>query len=117
VINSKQLIDFLEPWKAPTLLNGWGLYSPLGTWNPPGYYKDITGRVYLRGLLSKAAGATTAIMFQLPASYRPPFQCIFPAIALDVLCEIRVDNLGNVWASAGGSNNWTCIDSVNFLTT
>lgn len=100
-------------WTAPTLVNSWANFG--GGFPTAGYYKDPTGRVFLRGLLASGSSAT-AVMFTLPALYRPQFEMVFASVANDAFCEIRVDTSGNVFASAGGSTIWVSLDNVSFQT-
>lgn len=99
-------------WTAVSaFLNSWVNFgSPFA---PAGYYKDPTGRVYLRGLVK--SGTVGQAIFQLPAGYRPPYQTSFPVVSNDLFGEVYVDTSGNVVLFAG-SNSSVYLESVSFAT-
>ena len=81
-------------WITPTLNAGWTLYAG---GEPASYRKDSMGTVYVRGLVTSAAGGTA---FVLPAGYRPDSPASF-ASALSIggvesHGRLVVDNVGNV---------------------
>lgn len=100
-------------WAAPTLLNSWVNFG--SPYNNAGYYKDPTGRVFLRGLV-KSGSSSSAIICTLPVGYRPANTCVLAGVANNALCELYVDSSGNVYANSGGSTTWTSLDSVSFAT-
>lgn len=68
--NAENQIDALSTvpaWTAPTLLNSWA--NAGGSDQVAGYYKDIMGVIYLRGIIM--SGASNSIAFTLPSGYRP----------------------------------------------
>lgn len=100
-------------WTAPTLLNSWAYFgSPFAQ---PGYYKDPTGRVFLRGLVKSGSSAGATIM-TLPTGFRPLFTHIFAAVSNDLFCEVRVDTGGNVFATIGASTTYISLDQISFTT-
>jgi hypothetical protein len=78
---SKLKATYNESWKEigaalqPTFQNGWASADD-GLFHKPGFMKDLTGRVSLRGRVSGAA-ATGGVIFTLPAGYRPSKRMIF----------------------------------------
>lgn len=83
---------------APTLAGSW---IPYGTpYAAPGYYRDVTNRVWLRGLLSAgptpgtSTQAPPATITTLPAGYTPGATAILMAQALtggSVSTSVRLD--------------------------
>ncbi len=59
--------DISINWITPTLLNGWTNYNPYFT--GVGYNKDALGYVHIKGVI--ASGAGNAVIFKLPAGFRP----------------------------------------------
>lgn len=109
-----------EAWITPTLLNGWE-NLPANSAYPIGYRKDEFGRVHLRG---KATGGTRALMFVLPATYRPAGYSIFPVTnGSTVPAALIVDNgwnaaAGNVQLSTlSGMGSGVHLDGMSFSTT
>ncbi len=96
----------------PPLLNGWQVYS--AGFNPPGYYKDDSGFVHLRGMLRD--GTSRDAMFTLPEGYRPAYRQLFGCRTSDNAIPSRcdVDADGNVlhWTGATG---WVSLDGLSFL--
>lgn len=108
-------------WQAPTLQNGWVYYG--APYELPGYYMDAAGVVHLRGLVKNGTVGNTTPIFTLPASYRPAYTQIRPAISNDVFCEIRVGAVadpntapGAVVAYSGGGP-WVSLSGIAFDTT
>lgn len=103
-------LSTVQAWQTPTLQNGWVTDGAPWT-NPPGYYKDPFGRVYLRGAITSG---TADLIFTLPAGYRPPFvesQCVITAGGAAAK-EVRVDEGGNVYGIGHPAN--LRIDGVSF---
>ena len=63
-----------SPWITPALISPWTNYG--GGWPPFGYYKDPTGRVYVRGAI--CGGSVNTDCYQLVAGYRPGYAQSFP---------------------------------------
>ena len=108
-----------EPsWIAPALLNSFLNYNAT-TYQAAGYYKDSSGRVFLRGLLSRASAALNTAVFQLPAGYRPAKQTLFGILANNFNARLDIDTSGNVFVSAADNASWFSfftLDGVNFDT-
>lgn len=100
-------------WTALGLSNSWVFFG--SPFSPPGYYKDPTGRVYLRGLVKNGVVAT-AVIAVMPAGFRPLNTTIIASVSNDLPCEIWIDSSGNVNAPAGGSTAWLALDGVSFAT-
>lgn len=84
-------------------LNTW--VSPGGGFTRPGYYRDLTGRIYLRGLVDLYntdyyREETHGPIFILPAGYRPAHELIFATLDNDnnrpTTVRVDVDTAGVV---------------------
>ncbi len=103
-----------EAWIAPTLLNSWVNFG--GVTSPVGYYKDATGRVWLRGVLKSGTLNTSA--FTLPAGYRPAYdhntEGSDTATAQSGRCAVLATG-GVVLGNGGvGANTFFSIDGISF---
>lgn len=109
-------------WQAPTLLNGWVRYSGSAVTTPPGYYIDLTGRIWLRGLLN---GNTSipSVIFQLPVI--SPYDQIMQTIALSTAgytsARIDLTPVGAVECTdvfsgsfSNTSSTFLCLDGLSF---
>lgn len=108
---------YQESWIAPTLLNSFQQYATAG-YQPVGYYKDSSGRVFLRGLLERASASSTAI-FQLPIGYRPAKTTIFVIMANGNAARLDISSGGNVSVNTAVSATWYVyfsLDGVSFDT-
>lgn len=78
---SKLKANYNEPWKEigaalqPAYQNGW-VSADAGLFHKPGFMKDLTGRVSLRGRVSGTA-SSGGVIFTLPVGYRPSKRMIF----------------------------------------
>ena len=98
----------MDPWIAPTFLNGWINYGSV--YNPAGYFREA-GIVYLRGLVK--SGTIGLSVFTLPAGYRPEFRELFVATSNAALGRCDITVAGAVLASVG-NNNWFSLDGITF---
>jgi hypothetical protein len=102
--------------------NTWTHYlTSARTFEQVSYYKDNTGRVFLRGLMKRGAGSSditggSETSFTLPAGYRPARR------QLHLTRSGRSDGMGRVdITSAGvvivelGNQAWTSLAGINFL--
>jgi hypothetical protein len=64
---------YTEAFQSVTFQNTWHNIDPSLGYSSTQYYKDKSGRVYLKGSMSCMAGGTAqgTIVFNLPAGYRP----------------------------------------------
>src|SRR6185437_7859316 len=102
-------------WIAPALLNGWVQYTDInGPWKPPGFMIDVTGRVYLRGMMKN--GTINTSFFQLPEGYRPRYRQLMCALSATNTGIYRVDVTadGFVIPTAQTANNFASIDGLSF---
>jgi hypothetical protein len=99
-------------WIAPTLLNSFTNYDA-SIYQPAGYFKDLSGRVYLRGLLKRATGAFSTTIFTLPAGYRPAKLTLFALMAANLDGRLDVDASGNVFVPAATAANWYTFFSLD----
>jgi hypothetical protein len=106
---------------VPAFQNSWANFG--STFPQCSYRRDfVTGRVYLRGFV-KSGTAVTAVVFTLPASYRPALQTsrpgagsvVMPTVVGGVLQQVTVDQAnGNVNFSAGGNVTNSNLEGVSF---
>jgi hypothetical protein len=89
-----------EAWQTPTFLNSWVNFG--GIWTDAGYYKDSLGRVHLRGLVKDGVGA---VIFNLPAGYRPATNEMFMALSNGAVARVDVGLSGNVALSLGSASS------------
>ncbi len=107
-----------DSWIAPTLLNSFTNYDT-STWQAAGYYKDSTGRVWLRGLLKRASAALGTPIFTLPAGYRPAKLTLFALMAANRDGRLDVDASGNVFVPIATAADWFIffsLDGISFDT-
>lgn len=106
-------------WLAPSFLNSWSNYG--SGYNTAGYYADVSGRVFLRGLIQGASQTLPSTLFQLP--YAPQFRQVLHGLCLNgssayTLARIDIDTTGNVIADllASGSigTGWISLDGLSF---
>jgi hypothetical protein len=97
-------------WVTPTLLNSWVDYG-LGK-STAGYRLMPDGTVALKGVLS--GSSATAVMFTLPAAYRPSETRRFAAAANSAVGIVEVTTAGNVSFTTGGSTTQSSLDGIRF---
>lgn len=94
-----------DTWIAPSLAGNWTNYG--APWCATGYYKDVTNRVWLRGLLGVLpvvgtnSEAPPSTITTLPAQYTPVARVMLTTIAQNstaalTLCRLDIDASGNV---------------------
>ena len=107
-----------DQWITPSLINSWSdmSHDTHNDWSQVGYYKDQFGVVHLRGLLT-GGSSSTAVMFTLPAGYRPSERLLFATCANGATGQTRVDVLtnGNVQPIWNTSTSWTSISNIKFF--
>lgn len=105
-------------WVAPTLMNAWANYG--GPEMPCGYCKDAAGFVHLRGLVKRTiSGVIEAVIFVLPAGYRPAFESNHAVVAFNKFARLVVTANGNVYVEAvdsGTPEGFVSLDGVTFDT-
>jgi hypothetical protein len=99
-------------WIAPTLLNSFTNYDA-SIYQPAGYFKDLSGRVYLRGLLKRSAAALNTPIFTLPVGYRPAKLTLFALMAANLDGRLDVDASGNVFVATATAANWFTFFSLD----
>lgn len=100
-----------DSWQTPALLNSWVNYG--GGYNSAGYFRDKNGIVHLQGLV-KSGTAANAIIFILPAGYRPSAHELQTSFSAAGACRIDIDANGNIWAFTNGSTSWLSLDGITF---
>jgi hypothetical protein len=111
----------VEGWKTPTLLNGWTSRNPDTDfdYNPPGFFKDKSGRVNLRGTFGNGPIPTNAngfnsVIFQLPAGYRPAVRnVVYAYTSGDGVRRLDIVENGQVNLRSAYST-WISLDGVSF---
>ena len=82
-------------WIAPTLTGGFANLG--GGFQKAGYYQDVTGRIYGRGILTNAAGcAAGTTVYTLPLGYRPVGDENFAVIYQGGFATVAVSRAGPV---------------------
>lgn len=101
-----------EAWIAPSLENSWVNFG--GGYTVAGYYKDAFGVVHLKGMV-KDGTSLNAVIFTLPAGYRPSEIMGFSGVSNDVWTGITVQTDGSVAVSeATGSTAFVGINGISF---
>jgi len=99
-------------WLAPTLLNGWTLYSD-GNYAIASMYRKRLGVVYLRGLLNSVS-ASNGVAFNLPAGFRPGgIVRLFSAFADNGANRYDVQLGGDVAGPIG--RGWVSFAGIQFI--
>ncbi len=110
----KDWLPALDAWTAPTFTNSWANLG-VANRNTAGYFKDASGIVHLRGVISSGAIGTSA--FTLPSGYRPQNGEVRPVVTnngtTDVFGRVTIDSNGNVIPAVGGGT-WTSLDGLQF---
>lgn len=103
-----------EPWievlGGVGFQNGWGNFG--GGWDTAGYYKDINGTVWIKGLVT--AGVVGAAIFTLPAGYRPSAGIHLATVAsagANQYGALQIAATGVVQIAAGFGNAWCSVHS------
>ena len=99
-----------DAWSTPTFVNSWANYG--GSWETAGYYRDKEGVVRLKGLV--ASGTAGAVIFYLPASYRPSLGKHFATVATGAFCVLQILPDGSVVTYSNCGNGWISLDNISF---
>jgi hypothetical protein len=104
-------------WTAPSYVNS---FSDFGaSFLTAGYYKDSTGRVWLRGLAKRATAALSTTIFTLPAGSRPSANANFIVMANNRMARLEIASAGTVQIIAADDASWFnffSFDGVSFDT-
>lgn len=122
VTSTSQINPVTPSWSAITFLNGWSKSSSVLD-TEPGWYKDTTGRVWMRGRFQIPV-TYNAVITVLPADAWPlhQIQCFFPQMdvtpgtymslaAIDISGTVRVASGNNI--TGGGQG---CLDGMQYMT-
>lgn len=94
----------------PAFANSWANLG--GAYQTAGFYKDVTGRVHLRGVVT--GGTVNTAMFVVPAGYRPALNLIMAVRdGAGALQRFNVQTNGNVSMEAG-NNAFVGIDGISW---
>jgi hypothetical protein len=88
--------DANRKWNTSTLAGAWTVVG-----QTPGYWRDPTGMVYLRGAIG--GGALPSTITTLPSGFRPPAFCGFAVPRDGAFGMVSVDNAGVVSYQAGAA--------------
>jgi len=102
------------------LINSWVLFGTGGivpsTYYTPSYYKDVTGRVWLRGVAKNGTGIgnhTTPITF-MPVGFRPLHSIVQLTDNNSASNELQIDPDGAIWLISG-VNNYVSFDNISYM--
>lgn len=88
--------DTTDRWTAVSFQNSWTNFG--SPWQEAQYRKDLSGRVWVRGIID--GGAAGSVAFNLPSGFRPPADFVVAAISSGAnppdLCRLEVDANGDV---------------------
>lgn len=96
----------VEDWVGPTLLNSWADFGS-GTQGAR-FRKTPDGTVHVQGTVSGGSSAS-AVVFTLPAGYRPAAELRLPGVSAAGAAELRITAAGDVSLATGGSTTWASI--------
>ena len=101
-----------QSFTAPSLTNSWATtYATANAIELPGYWRDPTGLVHLRGAAS--SGTVGLAIFTLPAGYRPASSVVFSVLSNGAVGRLDVSSAGAVTLTAG-SNVYVSLSGVSF---
>ncbi len=87
------------------------------SYNSASFYKDVTGTVHIRGLVTRNAGGTNhPVIFTLPAGYRPGGGINVFRVLGSAAATMRVDvyENGRVLASGSYPGGWLSLNGISF---
>lgn len=102
----------------PAFTNSWVNYDGGTSFPVAAFYKDPTGRVFLKGMIKSGTVGTTvstAKAFTLPAGSRPTKDTPFATVANGAFAYGWVRSTGEVQPESG-SNAWWSLDGISFRT-
>jgi len=101
-----------QEWQIPEFLNDWKNYEH--GFERAGYFKDILGVVYLRGLIKNDDADSETHIFTLPDGYRPGTTEIFNVrTGLKGAGTIYIAKTGSV-TLRDGSRGWVSLSGIIF---
>lgn len=108
---TRALSTFVEPVTLVSpFLNSWVNFD-VSISNAAGYYKDLTGRVWLQGRVK--SGVVGSPIFTLPAGYRPPLTVQYAVDSNGAHGTLKVEPSGDV-TLAVGTNVSASLEGVSF---
>jgi hypothetical protein len=99
----------MDAWVAPTLTNSWLNYG--GVFATAGYWKDTSGVVHLRGLITGGTVGTSA--FTLPVGFRPTAEHIVLIATATGHGEARIRTDGTVYMGVS-SSGYASLANITF---
>jgi len=100
-------------WTGISYGSGWTDYEP-ATFTVGGYYKDITGIVYLRGVVKRVSGSGT-IIGTLPVGFRPLRTVGGGAYGDAGLANVQVAANGQITLISGSTGGFIYLDRFFFF--
>jgi parallel beta-helix repeat protein len=104
--------------KAASLQSSWIQYDAVN-YSSAGYVKDSNGTVHLKGVIKGGSTTMGALLFTLPAEYRPKKVVKFVVSSADsggpIKGEINITESGAVSIIYGG-NAYLSLDNISFTT-
>lgn len=100
-----------------TLGTNWTLWGDVTySQNQVRFYKDITGRVFLDGLVRAPASPTAgSTIVTLPDGYRPDSIIVCPGVSNDAFAPLSVNPAGGVvYRTTPSASAWVSLN-INFL--
>lgn len=94
---------------APAFANSWAAYSAS---QPPAFYRDPFGRVWLQGMLK--SGTVGSPAFTLPPGYRPAYQQTLDTISNSAQGRVDISLGGDVTPTSPSNNAWVSLDGLSF---
>ena len=107
-----------EPWQNAALVSPWVRQS--NTFAPPGFFKDLSGMVHLRGGIMKSNDTLGLVgagvmFFRLPVGYRPAYEYRFVVYSDGSnQSHMLVGADGAVMAGANIAKSGTSLDGIRF---
>jgi hypothetical protein len=96
--------------------NGWVNYD-VTTITPAAWYQDLTGRVWLKGLIKD--GTLNAQAFILPLGMRPKLDHNFTLGGYNGAAyaaqQIVIKSNGGIYPQLGGAGSWVALNGISFL--
>lgn len=115
-IEVQQAWQFIGAAGQPAFQNLWRNYTTANpgdlAWDNAAYMKDSLGFVHLQGLV--ASGTIGAVMFTLPAGYRPAKSHLYAVNAGSSSGRVDVRNDGTVFIQQTVSNSYVGIGNIIF---
>ena len=101
-------------WREPSPQNRWTHYG--SGYQSAGYYRDVTDRVQLRGVIAGGATSPSTVLFTLPLGYRPTATEVFTVDSNGGSCLVEIAATGEVRLATRASSARLSLSGVSFRT-